>query len=180
MRHIVFDRANNAFKVFDLGIRQFLFEASGSAVGDGINPPYTHDCQIPQGHYKLTQVERFAPIPSEGAGQVYVADLTPRDISVLAQGRKAKWILDKVIIGGILLPIGRLATYGRAEIMLHGGGTVLGEPACYAPNQPLCKTCGCTRMHNADLAQFMDWLEPIIGQDHVIYSVAGDSPPLPR
>jgi hypothetical protein len=43
------------------------------------------------------------------------------------------------------------AKYGRAGIMIHGGGSGLGWPGCWAPKQALLSTHGCVRMHNVDL-----------------------------
>ena len=40
---------------------------------------------------------------------------------------------------------------GRAGIGLHGGGSALGWPGAWAPQQPLVATHGCCRMHNTDL-----------------------------
>lgn len=184
MIHIIFNRPSSEMKVFAGGVMRYKFEANGSAWGDGgPNHPYGYQCQIAPGHYKLTHVERInPPIPSEGAGQIFVADLTTRDISQLAIAKRAKWIGADVTIGGSVLPIGGIGKYNRTEIMLHGGGSNLGEPACFEPHQLLCRTFGCTRLHNADLAALMDMLEPVFaaGNEHVIYSVIGDSPELPR
>lgn len=41
--------------------------------------------------------------------------------------------------------------YGRAGIMLHGGGSNAGWSAAWAPNQPLFATHGCVRLRNIDL-----------------------------
>jgi hypothetical protein len=41
--------------------------------------------------------------------------------------------------------------YGRAGIMIHGGGSACGWPGAWAPKQPLYSTFGCVRMHNQDL-----------------------------
>lgn len=43
------------------------------------------------------------------------------------------------------------ARYGRAGIMIHGGGTGCGWPGAWAAKQPLLPTFGCVRMHNIDL-----------------------------
>lgn len=40
---------------------------------------------------------------------------------------------------------------GRNGIMIHGGGSALGWPRCWAQKQPLLPTLGCVRMHNVDL-----------------------------
>ena len=41
--------------------------------------------------------------------------------------------------------------YGRAGIMIHGGGSACGWRKCWDPYQPLYATHGCIRMHNQDL-----------------------------
>lgn len=43
--------------------------------------------------------------------------------------------------------------YGRAGMMVHGGGSGLGWPGAWAPLQGLTPTYGCIRMHNAHLQQ---------------------------
>ena len=178
---ITFNRPTSHFKVPAFG---FDFEASGSAWGDGTDTQmYGNDCQIAPGHYKLTKVEYIDPaIPSEGAAQIYVEDLTEADIDELVAAGDAKD--DEgggVTINGVTLNFGNLAHYGRSEIMVHGGGSNLGVPACYALNQPLCKTYGCTRLpKNGDLSHLCDALGPVIENQHVVLTVVGDSPPLSR
>lgn len=46
---------------------------------------------------------------------------------------------------------GQEARYGRAGIMMHGGGSACGWPGAWAPMQPLHSTHGCVRMHNQHL-----------------------------
>jgi hypothetical protein len=41
--------------------------------------------------------------------------------------------------------------YGRAGIMMHGGGSACGWPGAWAPKQKLFSTHGCVRMYNQDL-----------------------------
>lgn len=41
--------------------------------------------------------------------------------------------------------------YGRAGIMIHGGGSGNGWPGAWEPNQKLLRTHGCIRMYNEDL-----------------------------
>jgi hypothetical protein len=45
------------------------------------------------------------------------------------------------------------AKYGRAGIMIHGGGSACGWPGAWAPMQPLFATHGCVRMHNKHLRE---------------------------
>jgi hypothetical protein len=45
------------------------------------------------------------------------------------------------------------AKYGRAGIMIHGGGSACGWPGAWAPMQKLFATHGCVRMHNQHLPE---------------------------
>ena len=45
------------------------------------------------------------------------------------------------------------AKYGRAGIMINGGGSANGWPGAWAPRQPLFPTHGCVRLHNIDLRE---------------------------
>jgi hypothetical protein len=62
--------------------------------------------------------------------------------------------------------------------MLHGGGSnlaMLSPPQDpLAPMQALCKTYGCTRMHNGDLVDLMTYLGPRFHGNTIVYSVVGD------
>jgi hypothetical protein len=57
---------------------------------------------------------------------------------------------------------------GRAGIGLHGGGSALGWPGAWAPNQPLVATHGCVRAKNKDL---IDKILPLYRQGTVFVSV---------
>jgi hypothetical protein len=48
---------------------------------------------------------------------------------------------------------GQERRYGRAGIGLHGGGSALGWPGAWAPNQRLVSTHGCLRIRNNDLIE---------------------------
>lgn len=58
--------------------------------------------------------------------------------------------------------------YGRAGIMLHGGGSACGWPGAWGPYQTLYPTFGCVRMHNADLR---DYVLPLTKKGMVYISV---------
>ncbi|WP_216906433.1 L,D-transpeptidase family protein [Synechococcus sp. CCY 0621] len=58
--------------------------------------------------------------------------------------------------------------FGRAGIMVHGGGTACGWPGAWAPRQPLHATLGCVRLHNEDLR---DRLLPLVEKGTVYVSV---------
>jgi hypothetical protein len=57
---------------------------------------------------------------------------------------------------------------GRAGIGLHGGGSALGWPGAWAPNQPLVATHGCLRARNQDL---INKILPLYRQGTVFCSV---------
>jgi len=57
---------------------------------------------------------------------------------------------------------------GRAGIMLHGGGSALGWPGAWAPNQALVPTYGCCRARNIDLR---DKVLPLTKKGTVFLSV---------
>ena len=63
---------------------------------------------------------------------------------------------------------GQETRYGRAGIMIHGGGSSNGWPGAWAPKQPLVATLGCCRMHNIDLR---DKVLPLTRQGKVFVSV---------
>jgi hypothetical protein len=48
---------------------------------------------------------------------------------------------------------GQESKYGRAGIMIHGGGSACGWPGAWAPMQKLFATHGCVRMHNQHLRE---------------------------
>jgi hypothetical protein len=46
---------------------------------------------------------------------------------------------------------GQEGRYGRAGIMIHGGGSACGWPGAWHPTQKLYSTHGCVRVYNRDL-----------------------------
>lgn len=63
---------------------------------------------------------------------------------------------------------GQEARYGRAGLMVHGGGSINGWPAAWAPKQRLVPTLGCVRLYNIDLR---DKLLPLYNKGTVFVSV---------
>lgn len=63
---------------------------------------------------------------------------------------------------------GRESSYGRAGLMVHGGGTLNGWPGAWKPRQPLVPTLGCVRVYNIDLR---DKFLPLYKQGTVFVSV---------
>jgi lipoprotein-anchoring transpeptidase ErfK/SrfK len=68
---------------------------------------------------------------------------------------------------------GQESRYGRAGIMIHGGGSACGWPGAWAPMQKLFPTHGCIRMHNVDLR---DKLLPLTKFGKIFVSVYQESP----
>lgn len=62
--------------------------------------------------------------------------------------------------------------YGRAGIMIHGGGSACGWPGAWNPMQKLFSTHGCVRMHNQHLR---DYLLPLTKNGTVYVSVYQES-----
>ena len=60
------------------------------------------------------------------------------------------------------------AKYGRAGIMIHGGGSANGWPGTWAPRQELFPTHGCVRLHNIDLR---DKVIPLLKTGSIFVSV---------
>jgi hypothetical protein len=67
---------------------------------------------------------------------------------------------------------GQETRYGRAGIMIHGGGSSNGWPGAWAPKQPLVATLGCIRVKNIDLR---DKLLPLTQTGKVFCSVFQES-----
>jgi hypothetical protein len=192
MIHCVFDRPGGVLKVFVQGTMKNNYAATGDAWGRATNPndgPHGHFWPIATGHYVLAQWESWGTggaVPSEGFGQIYVADLDDATKQKLIDAGLCKVQGDSLVIGGIGLPRGGLAAWGRSEIMVHGGGS--NDPDPYAAMQPLCSTDGCTRVHNQnwpslvnDLAGTSLGFPPAAESgsfpETVVYTVVGDSPP---
>lgn len=180
MIHLVFNRPSGKLKVYkaDKSLWGEL-DAGGDTWGDG-NPadgPYGHLWPCPPGHYLLEAPQVIAP-PSaaEGAWQMPVVDLPSATIARLVQAHDATQSGPDLTVGGLTQPVGQLAKYGRSAIMIHGGGS--NDPDPLADYQPLCKTDGCTRLHNADLKRLVAFLSPLFADNTVVYTIAGAPLPL--
>ena len=75
-------------------------------------------------------------------------------------------------IGGVQLPFGELAAYGRSGVMWHGGGSNLGA-AALDDVQELLKTYGCTRVHNADWKMLAAKVEAWLPDETIVVSAIG-------
>jgi len=169
---------------------QVHFDASGDTWGnhgvgesDGSQPkpPYGHLCSLAPGHYELGQVDDNGEgCVSEGRWQIHVNDLSDATKNaIIAAGKGvAHPETGTIDIGGIDLPRGGIAKYERAAVMIHGGGSNLGVHAL-DDNQPLLRTWGCTRVHNADLNNIRQLVQAAHAAGHaVIFSCVGDPAPV--
>jgi hypothetical protein len=181
MIHLIFGRPAAWLKVYTaLGALYATYDAGGDAWGNygvsdngGPLPPYGYDCWCPPGHFKLDVPQFFdLPVASEGYGQIPVLDIDADTLAKLSASGHAVVNGLNVDIGGTALLVGQLARYRRSAIMIHGGGS--NDPYPLADDQPLCRTYGCTRMHNADWKALAAWLQPQYDGNTVIFSIIGD------
>lgn len=184
MIHLVFNRPSGHLKVFNEdGSVWDTIDAGGDAWGSTpAAAPYGHFYPIRPGHYMLQQpIANAPPIDAEGAWKIPVVDIDAATANTLIQAGKAALAGTQYDIGGITFPIGNLERDARTEILIHGGGSNL-RPRGMDPMDPfqkLCKTHGCTRLHNADLARLARFVQQAIGGNTMVYSVAGDPIVLP-
>jgi hypothetical protein len=178
MIHVILSRPELTFKVFDSDhALRSVYEASGAACQNS-------NGAMPGGHYILLGPEMFPQSTWDsskeskgvGWGRVLIRDMSDNDVQLLVSAELATKTADgQLSIGGIVLPPGRCNAYGR-HIEIHGGGSALGMGA-YAPNQKLCCTEGCTRMHNQDLKSLVQFMQPLTDQNTFVFSVIGTPPP---
>jgi hypothetical protein len=192
MVHLIFNRPSGNLKVYepDKSLWDTL-AAGGDAVGsDPAQAPWGLYYPCPPGHYVLSAGIRNVPdaanpdlVIEEGPYRIPVSDMDAATLATLTAAGDASGAGSAVQIGGITLPIGGIAANGRDGILLHGGGTYLHgltPPEDQAPFQPLCKTEGCTRLHNADLIRLVGYLAPLFAGNTVVYSIFGNPLPLPH
>lgn len=168
MIHLIFDRVASQIKVFDSANHSLIFSwgASGDAAGNG---------PMAAGHYILLEPEMFPQDqwdPPTGWGRVRIRDMGETDVLRLTAAGIAKSATGGLYIGGTILPPGACNAYERV-IEIHGGGSALGEPDCFAKQQRLCRTFGCTRMHNEDIATLIGCMQQRQGSNTFIFSAIG-------
>ncbi|GAC1407443.1 MAG: hypothetical protein NVSMB64_14350 [Candidatus Velthaea sp.] len=149
-----------------------MIDAGGDTWGAAPNNQWGHDAPMPPGHYKLGAPQSIAP-PSkaEGKTQISVLDIDEGTLaSLVTAGRASESGLD-VTISGVAAPIGGMAEFARDGIMIHGGGS--NDPEPFLPFQPLCKTEGCTRVHNADLDRLTAFVSGRMSGNIVVYTAIG-------
>jgi len=171
--HLIFNRPTGRMKIYDAdGHLWDMIDAGGDAWGAAPENQWGHDAPMPPGHYKLGAPQSIAP-PSnaEGDTQIPVLDLDQVTLSALVTAGRASESGLEVTIGGITAPIGGMTQFSRDGIMIHGGGS--NDPQPLESFQPLCKTEGCTRVHNADLDRLTAFVNERMNGNIVIYTAIG-------
>jgi lipoprotein-anchoring transpeptidase ErfK/SrfK len=145
--HIVVNDGTETAKAFDFTGNK-LWEVPALARGQGSDYEYRYPrTDTPPGVYEIGEIYRDYKSPrmpafdrTKLAYGWYSFDL----VDLEAQERK----------------------WGRAGIMIHGGGSACGWPGAWAPKQTLYPTHGCVRMYNQDLR---DLLLPLCEQSNTVY-----------
>lgn len=180
MIHLVFNRPTGKLKIFKSdGSLWDVLDAGGDAWGDGdpADGPYGHLWPCPPGHYVLDAPESLSPpTAAEGSWQIPVVDMPGAVAERLVAAGHAVRDGGSLVMGGISQPLGQLEKFSRSAIMVHGGGS--NDPDPLADYQPLCKTNGCTRVHNADLKRVVAFLAPLFDGNTVVYTIVGVPLPL--
>lgn len=146
--HVIINDSSHTAKAYDY-TGKLLWEAPCLPEGQVADYRYPKG-DTPPGLYKIGAV--YNDYSKVGAKPAY-------DRTLLAYG----WIsFDLVELEN------QEAGYGRAGIMIHGGGSACGWPGAWEPKQPLYTTYGCVRMHNQDLR---DKLLPLTKSGTVYVSV---------
>lgn len=148
--HVVVNDVSETAKAFAADGR-LLWELPALARGQGSDFEFKlRQTDTPPGLYKIgaiyRDIERVGPDPAY-------------DRTLMAYG----WLsFDLIELEN------QEVKYGRAGIMIHGGGSACGWPGAWAPMQPLFATHGCIRMHNQHL---LDRLLPLTRSGTVYVSV---------
>lgn len=131
--HIIVNDVTETAKAFSFE-GKLLWEVPALARGQGSDFEFKlARTDTPPGLYKIGQI--YKDYERVGANPAY-------DRTLMAYG----WYsFDMVELEN------QEAKYGRAGIMVHGGGSACGWPGAWAPKQRLFSTHGCVRMYNQDL-----------------------------
>ena len=131
--HIVINDVSETAKAYDF-TGKLLWEIPALARGQGSDYEFKFkNTDTPPGLYKIGEV--YKDYDRVGANPSY-------DRTLMAYG----WYsFDLVELEN------QENKYGRAGIMIHGGGSACGWPGAWSPNQTLYATHGCVRLKNQDL-----------------------------
>ena len=148
--HLIVNDASERMKAFSFEGR-LLWEVNCLARGQGSDSEWKlRNTDTPPGLYKVGTVYR---------DYEKVGDKPAYDRTLMSFG----WYsLDLIELEN------QEAKYGRAGIMIHGGGSANGWPGAWAPRQPLFSTHGCVRLHNIDLR---DKVIPLLKTGSIFVSV---------
>ena len=148
--HIIVNDISETAKAFDFD-GKLLWEVPALARGQGSDFEFNlARTDTPPGLYKIGEV--YKDYERVGANPSY-------DRTLMAYG----WYsFDLIELEN------QEAKYGRAGIMIHGGGSACGWPGAWAAKQSLFSTHGCVRMYNQDLR---DKLLPLTKTGKVYVSV---------
>ena len=148
--HLIVNDASERMKAFSFE-GKLLWEVDCLARGQGSDFEWKlRNTDTPPGLYKVGTIYRDYEINGD----------KPRyDRTLMAYG----WYsLDLIELEN------QEAKYGRAGIMIHGGGSGNGWPGAWAPKQSLLPTHGCVRLHNIDLR---DKIIPLLKTGAIFVSV---------
>lgn len=148
--HLIVNDITEKIKGFDF-TGKLLWELPCLARGQGSDYEFQYvQTDTPPGLYKIGEV--YKDYERVGANPSYSRDL-------MAFG----WYsFDLIELEG------QESRYGRAGIMIHGGGSACGWPGAWNPFQTLYSTHGCVRMHNKHL---QDYVLPLTKTGTVFVSV---------
>lgn len=148
--HLIVNDASERMKAFSFE-GKLLWEVDCLARGQGGDSEWkVTNSDTPPGLYKIGTVYR---------DHEKVGDKPAYDRTLMSYG----WYsLDLIELEN------QEAKYGRAGIMIHGGGSACGWPGAWAPKQELFPTHGCVRCHNIDLR---DKVVPLLKAGTIFVSV---------
>jgi hypothetical protein len=148
--HIIVNDVNEKATAYSFGGLK-LWEVNCLARGQGRDTEWRYpNTDTPPGLYKIGQI--YNDYAAYGKYPAY-------DRTLMAYG----WVsFDLVELEN------QEAKWGRAGIMIHGGGSANGWPGAWIARQPLCSTHGCVRMYNQDL---LEKVLPLTKQGVVYVSV---------
>jgi hypothetical protein len=148
--HLIVNDASERMKAFSFE-GKLLWEVDCLARGQGGDSEWkVTNSDTPPGLYKIGTVYR---------DYEKVGDRPAYDRTLMSYG----WYsLDLIELEN------QEAKYGRAGIMIHGGGSACGWPGAWAPKQALFPTHGCVRCHNIDLR---DKVVPLLKTGSIFVSV---------
>lgn len=152
--HLIVNDITEKATAYAYGGRK-LWDVNCLARGQGSDYEYKYtNTDTPPGLYQIGTV--YNDYAKEGANPPY-------DRTLMAYG----WVsFDLVELER------QEAKFGRAGIMIHGGGSANGWPEAWLPKQRLVPTHGCVRMYNKDL---LYKLLPLVKQGTVFVSVYQES-----